>query len=363
MNLPRSRALLSLLVLAACDAPAPPWEPKASFHDFGTVSHGQVATVRIPIDFPRERGPMVPLAFRGNCSCAAWVFVAVDQNGDERHSLGRADIEHAVLPDQKLFLELSLDTRRKEAVTQAPITSSGEVLLVDLNEKIGRVAIPVSFTYGIDVPVTLAPFAHIDFGALPMSQRFSVTLDLRGKAGTQIRFGPVAVDDPRVTAELRFEGEATRLDVRVVPDRGLGYGAIRTAITVGTDLPDGYTVPIPVTGQIVDDVEVQPMERISFGRLDLGKESVGEVVLYDHDRSRAAAFVVLGIRGVVGKDLANHLDAELQPIEGDERGARLLLRYKGTFQGGRTFRGFVDIGKVGVAGSVASIEFVGFGND
>lgn len=361
---------LALLVgLAGCEPAAPaPWQPKPTFHDFGPIPHGQVASVRLPIDFPRDRGPMVPLAFRGNCSCAEWAFVAVDKNGKERRSLGRADVEHAVLPEETLYLELSLDTRRKEAASQAPVTSSGEVLLVDLHEKLGRVAIPVSFTYGIDVPVVVWPFAHVDFGALPMSRRFSVTLELRPRsegegAGRAIRFGPAKVEDPRVSAELRQEGDLTLLDVRVVPDVGLGVGSLRATVVVATDLPDGYAVPIPVTGQFVSDVEVRPMERISFGRLDLAEPQVGTVLLHDYDLSRPPAFVVLGIRSVTGKGLAAHFDAELEPIEGDERGARLVLRYKGTYRDSRAFRGFVDVGKAGVPGSVASVEFVGFGDD
>jgi hypothetical protein len=362
---PHRRFAVALLLLAgSCEQEAPaPWQARASFHDFGLIPHGTVASVRLPIDFPRDRGPIVPLAFRGNCSCASWAFVAVDKNGAERRSLGRAAIEHAVLPDDQLFLELSLDTSRKEAVAQEPITSSGEVLVVDLHEKIGRVAIPVSFTYGIAVPVVLKPFAHVDFGALPMSRRFSIVLELHPRQGERVRFGPARVDDPRVSAELREEAGLTLLDVRVVPDRGLGYGPLRTTISVATDLPDGYTVPIPVTGQIVDDVEIRPMERISFGRLDLTRPASGEVILHDHDLSRPAAFQIRGIRGVVGKDLANHFSAELQPIAGDERGARLVLNYRGTFDGGRTFRGYVDVGKADLSGSVASIEFVGFGDD
>lgn len=355
---------LPLAVTCGCDAPAPTaWQPKPTAVDFGMVAHGKVASVRLPIDFPRDRGPMVPLAFRGNCSCASWAFVAVAKDGTERRSLGRADVEHAVLPEETLYLELSLDTRQKEAAAQAPITSSGEALLVDLDEKLGRVAIPVSFTYGIDVPVELTPFAHVDFGALPLSQRYSVTLELRGKAHTAVRFGPAKVDDPRVQAELRQDGDLTLVDVRVVPDRGLGVGSLRTTITVDTDLPTGYVVPIPVTGQFVDDVEVRPMDRISFGRLDLTQPQTGEVILRDHDATRAPEFEILGIRAVVGKDLASHFDAELQPIEGDERSARLVLRYKGSYRATRAFRGFVDVGKRGGHGSVASIEFVGFGND
>ncbi|MEZ5965028.1 MAG: hypothetical protein R3F56_14435 [Planctomycetota bacterium] len=327
------------------------------------IPHGEVSTKRVAIDFPRDRGPMVPLAFRGNCSCASWAFVAVAKDGSERRSLGRAAVEHAVLPDESLFLELSLDTRRKEAAEQAKITSSGEVLLVDLGETQGRVAIPVSFTYGIDAPVELSPFAHVDFGALPLSRRYSVSLELRARGKPDARFGPVHVDDPRVHASLRQDGAVTVLDVRVVPDRGLGLGAMRTLISVETDLEGGYVVPIPVTGQVVDDIEVRPMERISFGRIDLGSEQTGEVILRDHDTSRPAEFVVLGIRGVVGKDLANHFDAVLQTIDGDERSARLVLRYKGTYSATRAFRGFVDLGKRGQPGSVVSIEFVGFGNE
>jgi len=370
MPLPRSRLsrarlpLLALLAATACDAhETEPWQPHPVSVDFGMIPHGSVKTVRLGIDFPRDRGPMVPLAFRGNCSCASWAFVAVGKGGHERRSLGRPDAEHAVLPGEELFLELSLDTKRKEAATQKPVTSGGDVLLTDLGDKVGRVAIPVAFTYGIEAPVELSPFAHVDFGALPMSRRYSVTLELRPRAKPRVAFGPVRSDDPRVTAQLRQEGDLTVLDVRVVPDRAHGLGVLAATVSVSTDLDDGYIVPIPVTGQFVDDVEIRPMERISFGRLDLTKPQTGEVILRDHDLGRSPEFVVLGIRSVVGKGLAQHFSVELVPIPGDDRSTRLTLRYKGTYSGSRAFRGFVDLGKSGVEGSVASLEFVGFGND
>lgn len=355
-------AALALLASGCERAAATPWQARSLFHDFGMIPHGRAKTVRIRIDFPQDRGPMLPLGFRGSCSCAATRFIAVGKDGRERVSLGRASSEHAVLPGEDLFLELSLDTKRKEALEQKPLTNSGEVLLTDLAEKYGRVAIPISFTFGIEAPIALSPFAHIDFGALPLSRRFSVTLDLRPKVGQRVHFAEPKVTDSRVRAVLRSEGEATLLDVRVVPDRGLGVGSLHTVIEVPTDLPDGYTLPIPVSGQIVDDIEVKPMERVSFGRLDLAQPQEGSVIVRDHDLARPAEFVVLGIRGLVGKDLGSHFATELQPIAGDERSVRLVIRYLGTFRE-RTFRGFVDLGKRGGTGSVASIEFVGFGHE
>jgi hypothetical protein len=351
-----------VLLVAACrQEPAAPWQPRAVFHDFGMIPHGEVATARLRIDLPRDRGPMVPLGFRGPCACASHRFVTVGADGRERVSHGRPTSEYAVLPGEPLYLELSIDTRRKEASEQKPLTNSGEVLVTDLADRFGQVIVPVSFVFGIEAPVVLSPFAHIDFGALPLSRRFSMTVELRAKTGTHVQFREPRVADPRVTAVLRSDGDVALLDVRVVPDRGLGLGAVHTTVEVPTDLGD-YVVPLPVTGQIVDDVEVKPMERISFGRFDMKTAQEGSVLLRDYDTSRAAEFVVLRLRGVVGKDLARHFRAEIEPDPSDERSARLVLRYLGTFPD-RTFRGFVDLGKRGSDGTVASIEFVGFGHE
>lgn len=333
-----------------------------------------MVSVRVPIDLPQDRGPMVPLAYRGNCSCAATQFVIVSKDGRERVSLGRPTIEHAVLPGDKLFLELTIDTRRKEASEQKATTNSGDVLVTDLADKFGRISIPISFTFGIATPIVLSPFAHVEFGELPLSRRFSVTLELRPRPGTHAQFLSATASDPRVSVELRpptaperaamqQPDDVSLLDVRVVPDRGLGLGSLHTMIRVQTDLPDGYVVPIPVTGQIVSDIEVKPMERVSFGRFDFTQPQEGSVVLHDYDLSRAPEFEVLAVRALVGKGVAQHVRAELQPTEGDERGARLVLRYDGGLRQERSFRGFVDVGKRGSAGSLVSIEFVGFSHD
>lgn len=358
--------ILAALALSACDrsAPAPaPVVRQPIHHDFGMIPHGEVASVRLPIDFPQDRGPMVPLAFRGNCSCAAWSFVAIGKDGQERVSYGRVDLEHAVFPGEQLFLKLSLDTNRKEALEQKPVTNGGDVLLVDVGEKHERVAIPITFTFGIDTPVRVAPFAHVDFGALPMAKRFPITLELRAKPGQNVKFVSASVADPRVQAGLRQDGDVTCLDIKVVPDRGLGQGPLQTTINVRTDLPNGYVVPIPVSGQFVDDIEIKPMERIAFGRLDLDQPADGFVILTDHDDRRPAEFEVRSIQSIVGEGLSDHFVATLEPIDGAARSFRLNLRYKGTFRGGRTFRGSIEIGKPGLAGSVAKIEFVGFGHD
>ncbi len=360
---PLVTALVSLALLSACTKPPAPWQPHPVFHDFGMVPHGQVAIVRVPIDFPQDRGAMLPLGYQGSCSCVSTHFVAIGKDGKERVSLGRVANEHAVLPGEKLFLELSLDTRRKEASEQKPVTNAGNVLLTDIGETLGRVVIPISFTFGIEAPVAVSPFAHINFGALPMSQRYSLTLELRPRKGTQAHFLSAKADDPRVRVELRQDGEVCLLDVRVVPDRGLGFGPLYTTITVPTDLPDAYVVPIPVSGQIVGDIEVKPMERISFGRFDFKTPQEGSVIVRDHDTSRPPEFEVLEVRAIVGKDLAQHMETELQPIEGDARSARLVLRYLGTFRHDRAFRGFVELGKRGGGGSVTSIEFVGFSHE
>ena len=354
-------AVAALLTCAGCgDAPPEPWTPRPVFHDFGMIPHGKVATMRLPIDFPTDRGPMLPLAFQGNCSCASWAFVAVSPQGEERVTHGRAAIEHCVVPGEKLFLELRLDTNRKEALEQKPVTNAGEVFLVDLHEKIGRVSIPITFTFGIDAPVTLKPFAAVDFGELPLSRVYTVAIELHPKAGTSVHFGPVEIGDPRVTAKLVPGDGPLLLDIRVQPDAGLGVGALNTVIRVGTDLPDGYSLPIPVSGSIVDDIEVRPMERVSFGRFDFATRHEGFVILRDFDGDRDATFEVVGIRDILGTNLAEHIETELQPIEGQPRAARLFIRYLGTFTGGRAFRGSVDVGKRGGQGSVASIEFVGF---
>lgn len=327
------------------------------------IPHGTAATARLEIDFPQDRGAIVPLGFRGPCACATWRFVAIGKDGRERVSYGQPTAEHAVLPGDRLLLELTIDTRQKEAAQQQVLTNSGEALLVDLENRHGRMAVPVVFTFGIEAQVVVTPHAHVDFGALPLSRTFSTRLQLRGKDDRAVAFGTPRVEDARVHAALRTEEGGCELEVRVVPDRALGPGVVHATITVPTDLPSGYELPIPVTGQIVSDIEIKPMERISFGRLDLREPREGFVIVRDHDLDRPAEFVVLGIATILGKDLDRHVEAVLEPVQGDERAARLVLRYLGTLRGEQAFRGRVDLGKRGLTGSVASVEFVGFGHE
>jgi hypothetical protein len=305
---------------------------------------------------------MVALGYQGTCTCASTQFIAVGKDGKERPLSGRPTPDQAILPGDQLFLELTIDTRRKEASELKPVTNGGEVWVTDLADEFGRIALPVSFTFGIAAPVHISPFAHIDFGALPMSRRYSVTLELRPREGGPVKFLQAQVDDARVTAAVRPQDDLCLLDVRVVPDPGLGLGAMRATIRVQTDMQDGYVVPIPVTGQIVSDIEVRPMERISFGRFDFTMAQEGSVLIRDYDTSRPAEFEVLQVRAVSGKDIAQHIKAELEP-SGEDRGARLVLRYDGGFRQDRSFRGFVDLAKRGGGGSVVSIEFVGFSHD
>jgi hypothetical protein len=349
-------------VLGCSQPAAKAWQPRPVFSDFGAIPHGRVATVRLALDLPTDRGPMVALGYQGTCTCASTQFIAVGKDGKERPLSGRPTPDQAILPGDQLFLELTIDTRRKEASELKPVTNGGEVWVTDLADEFGRIALPVSFTFGIAAPVHISPFAHIDFGALPMSRRYSVTLELRPREGGPVKFLQAQVDDARVTAAVRPQDDLCLLDVRVVPDPGLGLGAMRATIRVQTDMQDGYVVPIPVTGQIVSDIEVRPMERISFGRFDFTMAQEGSVLIRDYDTSRPAEFEVLQVRAVSGKDIAQHIKAELEP-SGEDRGARLVLRYDGGFRQDRSFRGFVDLAKRGGGGSVVSIEFVGFSHD
>src|SRR5690606_887566 len=125
-------AVAALLAACTADEPPQPWQPRTVRHDFGMIPHGTAATARLEIDFPQDRGAIVPLGFRGPCACATWRFVAIGKDGRERVSYGQPTAEHAVLPGDRLLLELTIDTRQKEAAQQQVLTNSGEALLVDL---------------------------------------------------------------------------------------------------------------------------------------------------------------------------------------------------------------------------------------
>jgi hypothetical protein len=357
-------ALAAASLVPACSRPpAPaPFVPTAVHHDFGMIPHGRVVKQRLRIEFPTDRGPMLPLGYQGSCSCASTVFVIAGKDGRERFSHGQAQIEHCVLPGEELFLELTLDTSEKEALEQRPLTNAGRVLLTDLGDRVGRIEIPVVFTFGIDTPVRVVPFAHVDFGALPRSQKFSVTLELHGNAGRAVQFGPVeGPDDPRAHGALRREGDLTLLDVSFAPDDRLGPA--RCDLRIRTDLPDGYVLRIPVSGAVVDDISFATMDRISFGRFDFRVPKEAFLLLTDHDRRRAPGFVVQRIETRAGTDLAQHFSAALEAVEGDDRASRLVVRYLGSYRASRVFRGAVHLAKTEDGPKLAEIEFVGFDSE
>lgn len=362
--LARGTALCTLLATACGDgslqrsAADPP--AVVVRHDFGTLRHGQVAEALLEVPLPQDGRAFRPLAFRKDCSCGTAEFVVRGADGALREA-GATPLSNLVVrPGESLLMKLSIDTRVKEAVDQPRLTYHGSVVVQDAARDRDRLWVPAEFAFAIDAPIRVLPAAHVDFGGLPRTTTYRQTLELHpdGGPGT-VRFGEPVCFDERLSARLRVEGGVTVLDIEFRPRRHDAPGPVRTAVEVPTDLENGYVLPIPVSGELLPDVVVEPMDIIGFDRIDFRKPAERYVNLIDHDFTRPPGFAILDIRDSKGASLAEHFEATLQPIEGAPRSSRLILRYKGTLRA-RSFRGAVRLTKPGKREVVAVIRFVGF---
>ncbi len=355
-----------LLALAACAPPAAPPAPTQGtppelFHDFGTIPHAQSVAHDFVVDIRALGTDLVPLGVSADCSCARTEMILRAKDGSERIATGQPLSEFAARPGEVLVVRLTVDTLRKEAADLKPADSRATLILqpAAATNALSRLNVPIRFRFAIDSPVALRPFAIVDFGEVPLSNKPALLTVLSGD-GTPVRFGPATADDPRVQLRLEPHGEETRLHVRLEPAPGDQPGTFQSIATVQTDHASGYVLRIPVVGKLVPDIVVRPMAKVSLGLFDFETDRPEQFVLVtDHDRSRPAEFVVSRIVDGSGKDCSAWFAVELQAQAGDARTTRMVVR----FTGGAvppTFRGEIVLAKDPVAGPFLPIELVAF---
>lgn len=365
--------MVVVLIAAGCGRhaaePAAPWQAPTLRHDYGSIPHGETRTHTFAVQLPPGRKGIVPLGFRGDCTCTVHEFRIRDRSGATR-SVGTAGDAASVVQDgETLLLLLTLDTGMREAANLQKTTSQGMIICGEREDPDAnrdpvrpplRHLLPVSFTYEIRARVTVLPVAHVNFGRLPRSREFKMSLELRGSDPARPpRFGAVRTNDRQVEARLAPGAGCTLLHVHVRPTPGDAAQAARYEVEIETDLTPPYLLRIPVSGEFVPDVQIEPMDRISFERFDFTKPAEQFVTVIDHDLRREAGFVVQRILDDQGRPADQHFQARIEAVSGEPRASRLVLRYVGGLEG-RFFRGTITLTKPDGKGPAATVEYVGF---
>jgi hypothetical protein len=358
-------ALLALF-LTAC---GPRQEPAAAapadqFWDFGLIPHGKASQHDFVVDIRALGKELVPLGVSADCSCARSQLWLRDPQGHEREATGQPNPQFAAKPGEQLVVRLLVDTVHKEAVDQPVAESRAKLILQPATATAAetRVYVPLRFRFGIDSPVKLQPFSLLDFGRVPLSQSPTLQTTIRSDIeGRKIAFGSATSSDPALAVSLETETDGVTLHVRFTPLPHSTPAPFKAVITVATDLPDGYQVRIPVAGETVPDLEAVPMNKVSLGAFDFNQEQGPEqfVIAADHDRSRPAAFTVVRLLDREGHDASSHFAVRLEPVPGDERSTRVVVRYVGGLAP-PVFRGELLLAKDKDAGPFLPIELVAF---
>ncbi len=332
-------------------------------HDFGSLRHGDVVTHDFDITAAHDAVGYAPIGFRSGCSCAGHRFVIIDRLGSEREVDHLPHAYKTLQQGDRLLLRLTIDTNLKEAVDQERRTLDGAAILqrAEGDEDHPHVPLPVRFHFAIDSPVSVQPAAHVDFGTLPLAKTLTRTVELIADTPGVV-FGPALVDNGRVVATLHgVENGRQKLDLHIDPRAGTGaLGPLTATITVSSTLEPAYTLRIPVSGQVIPEIQVEPWPDLSFGRIPFDEPTGDDkfLLLTDH-ADREPGFEVRGIIDRKGVSLAEHFEARLDPLVGAPHQARLTLRYLGTLDGD-SFRGVVRVGKPASPKVVVEIPFYGF---
>ena len=366
------RAVLAcsiLLLLTGCGKrpPAPAIAPAAGpvpfEHEFGVLPHGTRKVHEFPVDLKLLGDTYVPMRVHLDCSCGHADLRLRRPDGSEREVIPSGLPSNVPFGDEQLVIVVTLDTTNKEAIDLPHTTTRGYMLLQHERDEAGtsRIQWPVILHFGIDAPVELRPFASLDFAKVPMSRTPEVLTSVRGDAQhPNAHAVAIHCPDPGLTATLEPGDDHTLVRVRCTPREP---GHYRTALTITTDLPDGYRFAIPVTWKVVADLEATPMPKVSFrtalGRPQRDDEAVGQFVLVaDHDLRRKPEFAVHKIVADDGRDLATSFAVTFVPIPNDARQHRMQVRYLGGLTDG--VRGQVVLSKAGDAGPFLPIELVVF---
>lgn len=333
-------------------------EPPRLEHDFGVIPHGHTRSHTFALSVPGGAVGYSPVGYNSGCSCGSANFQARNQDGDVRDLTGLPFEQQRIREGEELLLEITINTNLKEAADLPTVTTSAIAHVQNVHAPGPRIPLPIVFHFAIDAPIAVLPTAHVNFGALARSRPYSQTLRLRPDPGTSVEFGPVDTTDPRLTAVLTHDSGKHLLDLRFEPGAAAQTGPVLMAVQVKTDLEGGYLLEIPVSGEIIPDIVVEPYPRIGFGRLDLATSAEHFVQIYDHDLAREPGFVVHSLTDAKGNSLADHFECRMEPLPGNPRGTRVFLRYLGRMKA-NGFRGILHLTKPS-GEPTTKIDFVGF---
>lgn len=372
-----SGLLLLLLFAAACgDEPSrsrtllpearnPPARPVAKApllleHDFGMIPHGEIREHQMPLDLSKLGEPCVPMRVHISCSCGHADLRLVAPDGSVRFVDSSGLPRNLPTDGERLFLFLRIDTGEREAIDLPHTKSDGYIVLQPLADTDGstRFQWPFVVHFGVESPIELQPFASLDFGNVPRSRTPELLTALRGdQQHANIRFGPVEVEDPALSARLEPAGATTVLRVGCQPG---DLGHHRAVVRIATSLP-GYRPAIQVTWKVVPDLQATPMAKVvvrsSASREQTPNEALGQFVLVvDHDERRPAEFVVHRIVAEDGRDLGAHFAATFEPLQDQPRQRRLHVRYLGGLDD--ALRGSIELTKPGTSEVLLPIELV-----
>ena len=362
----------------APEVPAPNLSQETVEYDFGTLRHGATATADLTIPVPSE-GRWKPLVFQRSCSCARHKFVLRSPDGSERPVGAQPSDKSAVGADEKLLLRLSILTEEKEAADAATVANRGGVVLEEIDRSDGtrtRTTVPVVFHYAIDAPIQVRPSATIDIGTLALSRSYSQLIELEPDDPTT-ELGAVRVlqadaatqeliDAPDV--EIRWVEEdaaspARRLKFRLTPhERHAGpFGVLLVVETnLETEVDGTYRLEVPITATLVEDLQVYPVDRFLFGRIDFDERAETFVQVTDHNLARDPALHVLAIRDLNGNRVDELFEAHTDRATADERTLRLVLTYLGKppSTNAKYLRGNVSVGRTPNGPELLKIPYV-----
>lgn len=360
----RRHAALTFLLAAGCspEAASPPPPPATTAgvdgHDFGVIPHGEVRKHTFELEVPGGTAGKTALGFRSGCTCGSARFMVRRSDGELQEidslSMGARQLEAG----DQLLLELTIDTRREEAVDRPTTTIRGSAI-VQAGDAGARTDLPVVYHYAIDAPVDILPAAHVDFGALPRSKTYAQSLRLEVDDDfAPIEFEGISTTNPDLRAKLRPENGSVLVDLEYTAHANASLGPVRMEIHVATDMANDYVVAIPVSGSLTSDITVEPFAHMSFGRFDFSTPREQFVNVIDHRTDRSAEFVLVDVTDAEGLPMAKHFEVRLEPLEGSPRCTRMFLRYLGSWEQ-PSFRGVVRLAKPdGTPGP--EITFVGF---
>lgn len=372
-------AVLALALLAgACadDAPAMPSpapNPGTPLveHEFGVIPHGARPSAELVIPLPADLGPLAPVGFQRSCTCVAHEFFIEGRDGQLRpvSDDGRPDPGAVVRDGERLRLRLTVDTGQKEAADLTPTWTPAQVVLQGQGPRSTRHFVPLRFSFGIASPFELSPAAHLALNDLPRPIRYeqSVRIDRRGKS---VKLGEPEIVEAGadgllqrpsdVELKLADDGQTALLSVAVKPGDARPDGPLQCEVRIPTDLPDGYVLRIPVSGVVVGPIEVEAPRAFSFGRIDFAQPREMRLRVIDHDPSRAADFVVLGLIGSDGQDLTPQFEVGIETVQGRPRERIVALRYLGHLQDATSFRGELRLAKGADDAPLLSLPVIGF---